>query len=266
MDREPIVAGQFYPENKRKLQLQVAEYLDGTPGPQKTMLAMCPHAGYVFSGPVAGKTLSRANLAENIILIGPNHTGSGADMAVWTDGRWNIPGGSVNINKNLAQELCSTRHFEADYSAHMREHSLEVILPFLKAINDKINIVPISIYNPIPDRLFQAGRDLAHLIKNNEQDISIVVSSDMSHYIPQNQAEKQDNLALEQILSLSPQGLLDTVAQNRISMCGVLPMVLALECVTGLGASKAELIAYSTSGDVLGDRSQVVGYAGVLIS
>jgi len=266
MNRDPIVAGQFYPGTKRELREKVDMYMDGSPGPEKTLLAMCPHAGYMFSGAVAGKTLSRARLAKNIILLGPNHTGAGADLAVWPEGDWNLPGEKISVNRDLAEKIISLPGFEADYTAHQREHSLEVVLPFLVAINPEIKIVPISVSSPDPELILRAGRNLAEAITESKADVSLVVSSDMSHYIPDDKARHLDNMALEQIQALSSRGLLRTVMENRITMCGVLPMSLGLECVSGLGGHKAEVVAYSTSGEVIGDRSQVVGYAGVLIS
>ncbi|MFP4657249.1 MAG: AmmeMemoRadiSam system protein B [Desulfonatronovibrionaceae bacterium] len=265
MDREPIVAGQFYPGSKTELQKKVAMYMDGTPGAKKTLLAMCPHAGYMFSGPVAGKTLSRASLRNTIILLGPNHTGSGAELAVWPDGSWSIPGAKIEVHHELAEQTASLPGFEADYTAHLREHSLEVILPFLAQIDTGITIVPVSVSSRDPETVLMAGRDLAGLIRESGASVSVVVSSDMSHYIPEDRARRLDKMALEQILALSAPGLLRTVVENRISMCGVLPMALGLECACGLGAEHAEVIAYSTSGEVLGDKDQVVGYAGVLV-
>jgi len=266
MNRDPIVAGQFYPGTEKELREKVDMYMDGSPGPEKTLLAMCPHAGYMFSGPVAGKTLSRARLAKNIILLGPNHTRAGADLAVWPEGDWNIPGKKISVNRDLAEKIISLPGFEADYTAHQREHSLEVILPFLSAIDPEIKIVPISVSGSDPELILRAGQNLAETITESHSDVSLVVSSDMSHYIPDDKARHLDNMALEQILALSSRGLLRTVMENRITMCGVLPMSLGLECVSKLGAQNAEVVGYSTSGDVLGDRSQVVGYAGVLIS
>ncbi len=266
MKREPVVAGQFYPASKQELKKQVQGFLEDKPDQERTILAMCPHAGYMFSGPVAGKTLGRARMEKDIILLGPNHSGAGASMAVWPDGQWEIPGESVYINEDLAGKICSLPGFQSDYTAHLREHSLEVILPFLNELNPGTRIVPISISQVTPERLLRAGENLAELLQENDTPATIVVSSDMSHFIPHEQAQKMDNLALEQIQALSPQGLLHTVMENRITMCGVLPMAVGLSCALRLGARQAEIVDYATSGDILGDKSQVVGYAGVLVT
>ncbi len=266
MNRQPVVAGQFYPGNARSLRLEVSEYLQGEPSAEKTLLAMAPHAGYVFSGSTAGKTFARSRLAQKIILIGPNHTGRGEKIAVWPEGNWSLPGLEVPIDPQLVQAVLNIPGFIADHEAHTREHSLEVILPFLSAVLNGFSMAPIAVAEPDPEVLLAAGKNLGLALKNLGEDVSLVVSSDMSHYISHQQAEKIDRLAIDPILNIDPEDLYRVVLANRISMCGVLPMVLGLACVRELGAKKSLLVDYSTSGEVNHDYSRVVGYAGILIS
>ncbi|MFP4108448.1 MAG: AmmeMemoRadiSam system protein B [Desulfonatronovibrio sp.] len=266
MDRQPVVAGQFYPGNWSALQAQVDDYLQGEAEPDKTFLVMVPHAGYVFSGGVAGKTIARANLSRKIILLGPNHSGRGAKMAVWDKGNWIMPGFEAPVDSGLADIVMQVAGFTTDYAAHQQEHSLEAILPFLKVSLDKFSMVPVAVAESDPGLLVKAGKSLGQAIKNKGEDVSVVVSSDMSHYVSQDQARENDQLAIDRVLALDPEGLYRTVAENRISMCGMLPMVLGLACVRELGATKGRLVGYATSGDVNNDYSKVVGYAGIIIS
>lgn len=268
MRRRAIVAGQFYPARQEELQAQLNVFLkteqrtEIKPAP----LCMVPHAGYVFSGPVAGKTLALAGLQNTVLLLGPNHTGQGRPMAIWAEGEWEIPGAVLEVETELAQALLQAcPALEKDFQAHVYEHSLEVVLPFIHMLQPKAKIVPICVAETDPSILFQTGQELGNLLRNRTQPVSIVVSSDMSHFLPQDQARAQDNLALEAISALDPQKLYQVVRENRISMCGVLPMTMGLAAAQELGCHQAEVIEYSTSGDKTGDYSQVVGYAGVLV-
>ncbi len=268
MNRQPVVAGQFYPGNANELMSQVKDYLSAADSVSEkhTLLAMVPHAGYIFSGPVAGITLGKANLAETVILLGPNHTGLGESLAVWTEDSWIFPGHSVAVNTELAHALVETNTgYSADTMAHAREHSLEVILPFLIAKNQNISIVPIAVSQSNPRELVRAAKSLAQVIAAANTPISIVVSSDMSHYISAEDAKALDSLALQAIVELRPDKLYNTVRGKHITMCGVLPMTLGLTTVLELGATHASVAAYSNSGQASGDQSRVVGYAGVLV-
>jgi len=269
MNRSPIVAGQFYPGSAATLSKQVAGYLGPAAAESagQTILAMVPHAGYIYSGPVCGKTLGAANLADVILLLGPNHTGRGKRLAVWPDGAWSIPGCELAVDAETADALLRAEPgLVADYAAHLGEHSLEVILPFLCAKNPKTRIIPLCVSERDPATLAAVGAGIARTLKDRGVPASIVVSSDMSHYISHEAAKQLDAMALERITALDPDGLYQTVGEQGISMCGVLPMTLGLHIAIGLGATSAEIIAYATSGETSGDFSQVVGYAGALIS
>jgi hypothetical protein len=265
--RQPLVAGRFYPGNPAELRREVEAYL-AKAQPESdapTILAMVPHAGYVYSGAVAGRTLGAANLADTLILLGPNHTGRGRRLAVWPDGAWVIPGGQIPVDADLAEAfLAAEPRLAADTAAHLGEHSLEVLLPFLRQRNPACRIVPVVVSEPDPDVLGEVAVAMAGVVRNRTEPVSIVVSSDMSHYVPVDTAKRLDALALSRALALDPPGLWRVVRESGISMCGVLPMVLGLHLANALGAGEAKLAAYATSGDASGDMSQVVGYAGLL--
>jgi len=268
MDRQPIVAGRFYEGRGPALKDDVRSLMGGvTRDDTPTILAMVPHAGYVYSGAVCGRTLARARLAPTILLLGPNHTGQGRSLAVWPDGRWHTPTGGLDVDSRLADALLSAEsRLSRDVAAHMGEHSLEVVVPFLEQASPGATIVPVSVSEQRPDVLAEVGRAVAGVLSGWDSPVSVVVSSDMSHYISHDAAAKRDAMALAAIESLDPQGLYSVVRREGISMCGVLPMTLGLATAVALGASKAEVVEYATSGDVSGDKSRVVGYAGVIVS
>ncbi|BCS86795.1 AmmeMemoRadiSam system protein B [Pseudodesulfovibrio sediminis] len=269
MDRQPIVAGRFYDADPDKLNAMVDGYLalGGEQSQEITLLAMVPHAGYVFSGAVCGKTFGMANLADTVVLIGPNHTGRGERFSLWEEGRWHIPGGFLPIDTQLAKLLLeSDPNIVADTAAHVGEHSLEVILPFLRQLAPASTIVPLSVSMPSLPVLKQVGQALGQTLASLDRPVSLVISSDMSHYISHDDAKKMDSLALDAAVNLDPERLYNTVRGHDISMCGVLPMTVGLYAALEMGAEKGELVAYATSGEVSGDFDQVVGYAGVLVS
>lgn len=268
-DRIPVVAGQFYPGDAETLDQEVRAYLsqaeDKAQAP--TLLAMAPHAGWVYSGAVAGATLGHANLAETVLLLGPNHTGMGKPLAVWPRGRWLFPGGGLEVDEELAALLMEKEHrLEPDRAAHLREHSLEVLVPFLAALNPAMKIVPIAVAQPDAETLMAVGKTLGRTLRGLGREVSLVVSSDMSHFVTHEEAQELDGQALDPALALNPALFHQTVRQGGISMCGVLPMTLALAAAIELGASETEITGYATSGEVNGDLSRVVGYAGFVAS
>lgn len=269
MIRKPVVAGQFYPGSAAALDREVRSMLAkaAPPDAQPTILAMVPHAGYVYSGEVAGRTLGQANLAGDFLLLGPNHTGLGAPLSVWNRGQWLTPLCSLEIDEALADALIGAdARLAADQDAHLQEHSLEVVLPFLCALKPHPRGVPMAVSAQRLSDLAGVARNMASVIKAWPEPVSIVVSSDMSHYVPADRARDLDSLALSAIREMDPVGLYSTVREMGISMCGVLPMTLGLMIALELGATKAEVAAYANSGDASGDFDRVVGYAGVLVS
>ncbi len=269
MNRQPVVAGRFYDANIDKLNAMVDGFLGLTEEkrPERTVVAMVPHAGYVFSGAVCGKTLSAANLESTLLLLGPNHTGRGDAFSLWPEGAWDIPGARIPVDEELAATLLDAEPLvTANTTAHIGEHSLEVLLPFLYRLNPDTAIVPIAISAHSFEHLAAVGTAIGVVLKAFQRPVSIVVSSDMSHYISDDDARRKDKIALDAALSLEPRALFSAVRQHEISMCGVLPMTTSLFAARQLGATKGELIAYATSGEVSGDFDKVVGYAGVVVS
>lgn len=268
-DRQPAVAGQFYTNDPEALHTEVQGYLDQAQSKNTahTILAMAPHAGYYYSGVIAGVTLGQANLGETVLLLGPNHTGLGKHFAVWPDGRWLYPGGALKVDAELAALLCEKEPLlTPDTLAHQREHSLEVMVPFLAALNPQTRIVPICISHPSLDTLLGVGKAIGRVLRGFPRSVSILVSSDMSHFVHHELAKEQDTQALEPALHLDAVRFYETVRGNNISMCGVLPMTVGIAAAVELGASESEITGYATSGQINGEMRRVVGYAGMLVS
>jgi len=267
MIRPAVVAGQFYPGQKESLLKSVESLMPSTVYEQSAIGLMSPHAGYIYSGGVAGQTFSTVKIPDEVIILGPNHHGRGHMAAVYTSGAWETPLGQMMIATDLARRILTECPMTAEDSvAHRFEHSLEVQLPFLQCRASDISIVPICISRMPLETLLQLGDGLARAASSSSSTPLVVASTDMTHYEAGNVARKKDFMALEKVLALDPKGLYDVVQENKISMCGVLPTVVMLQAAIVLGATDAELIAYSNSGDVTGDQSEVVGYAGVRIS
>jgi AmmeMemoRadiSam system protein B len=265
IDRNPAFAGQFYAGRFDQWRAVVERCMEGeVQGLNLTRLAMVPHAGHVFSGGVAGRTLGQAHLTDTILLLGPNHTGLGAPLAVWPDGKWLLPGAELAVDQELAAAILQAEPAcKADRAAHLSEHSLEVVLPFLWAKNPDLRIVPIVVGDPRPAVLAGAAAKIAEVLAGRV--ISIVVSSDMNHFASDQETRLIDQRALDAVLTLNPMEYYGVIRQNKISMCGVLPMTLGMHLANMLGASTARVMSYATSGEVNGDMDRVVGYAGVII-
>ncbi len=269
--RLPKVAGQFYPASATELEHITRTCMADAPRhqPSDTLLAMVPHAGYNFSGAVAGQTLGQARLPHTLFLLGPNHTGNGAGVAVWPHGAWRTPLGDVPVHAPLAEAFCrQCSRATPDTLAHQDEHSLEVLLPFLQSACSSLQIVPIAIADPDPDTLYAVGQSLAALIAapTITGPLAMIASTDMSHFVSHAEACRLDALALQHIAALDPEGLYRTVRRHRISMCGLLPVTAALVACRLLGASNATITQYTTSGQLTGDHHSVVGYAGALVA
>lgn len=269
--RQPVVNGRFYPGSPDELTAEIAAFM-GAPdkdAPRRPWAVMLPHAGYMYCGKVIGQTLAGCELAPRLVVLCPNHTGRGAPLGVWPAGAWLEPRGPVPVDAALARELCeSGGGFEADTASHLGEHSIEVILPFLQGLSgDSLRgIVPVCVGTQSPKILSHAGAALAAILKRPENaDVGLVVSSDMNHYENEKRTLEKDNLALERALAADPDGLLATVAREKISMCGAGPLALALYAARALGGASVELVAHDTSASASGDASHTVGYAGLRI-
>lgn len=263
------VAGQFYPASKNELKRQVESLIDKEAKKSDAIACMLPHAGYVYSGRVAGETVSQVNLKEKIILLGPNHTGYGMRFSIMTEGTWQTPLGEVKIDSDLAKEILKgSQYLKDDSLAHAYEHSLEVELPFLQYFRDNFEIVPIAFLTDNVPALKKVGEEIAGVVKAGKIEGStlIIASSDMTHYEAQEQAEKKDKQAIDAILEMDGDKLMDNVRGLKITMCGYAPVIAMLSAAKYLGAKKGRLIQYQTSGDITGDTDSVVGYAGIIIS
>jgi len=271
--RHPAVAGQFYPSNPNKLRQEIESFVQ--PGREKIRALGCvvPHAGYMYSGHVAGAVYARLELPRRFIILCPNHTGAGQPLAIMSRGYWLTPLGEAAIDEPLAEEL--KRQFSSlreDAVAHFREHALEVQLPFLQQMVHEFTFVPIVVGTGRLEVLTELGSSLARVLKTPapadgpKRDVLIIASSDMNHYEGDERTRIKDRMAIDRVLALDPAGLWETVQREQISMCGYGPAVAMLTAARELGATKAELVKYATSGDVSGDRDGVVGYAGMIVS
>jgi hypothetical protein len=272
MVREAAVAGQFYPGSEKELLSEVQGFLErgakGEDGPRVRALGViAPHAGYVYSGAVAGAVYAHIEVPRKVIVLCPNHTGMGEPLAIMSHGRFRTPLGEVEIDGTLAEAL--KRGFpllREDDAAQLREHAVEVQLPFLQVVRKDVTIVPITVGIGQFEVLSALGVVMAKVIAECGEPVLMVASSDMNHYEDDAETRVKDALAIEQVCGLHPKGLYETVRGQDISMCGYGPAVAMLTAAIRLGATSAELVKYATSGDVSGDREHVVGYAGIAVS
>jgi len=264
--RSPAVAEQFYYGDLSKLTHQVEQYIDIKAKKEKVIGIVSPHAGLVYSGPVAGAVYSEIDFPETFVLIGPNHTGLGAQISLMESGEWEIPTGVLQIDEKLSYRIAmDVPIVTKDTQAHMFEHSLEVQLPFILYFSKKTKIVPIVMLSASIDECRMLGEGIAKALKGANYPVVIVASSDMSHYVHDDVARQKDGKAINKILSLDPEGLYEVVLKERISMCGYLPVTTMLFAAKALGAQSSRLVKYSTSAEVSGDYDHVVGYAGIVL-
>lgn len=266
--RKPAVAGQFYPLSAKELNAQINSLVDKRAKKYNTVACVLPHAGYIYSGEVAGKTLSCVNIKDRIILMGPNHTGYGVPFSIMTNGTWQTPLGEVKIDAGLAEMILQgCRYLKDDFQAHIYEHSLEAELPFLQYLKGSFEIVPVIFSCDDLFILKEIGKSIAKIIINSglKDSVTIIASSDMTHYEAQEEAQRKDREAINAILELNENRLMQKIKELNISMCGYAPVIAMLSAAKLLGAKGAKLIKYQTSGDVTGDKSSVVGYAGITI-
>jgi AmmeMemoRadiSam system protein B len=278
--RTPAVAGRFYSGRAEELLREIREYTSPgeTPAEASRIPAIgcvAPHAGYIYSGSVAGAVYSRLEIPERCVILCPNHTGKGRALAVMAHTAWQTPLGEVAADADLSDRLL--RRFPAlqeDSAAHRGEHAIEVQLPFLQAQQPKLNIVPIAIGTSDFDLLRGLGEALAEAIGDPQEEdhaedrkkkVLIVASSDMNHYESDAITRVKERKAIERVLALDARGLWEVVMSEDISMCGFGPTIVMLTAAKLLGATSAALVKYATSGDVSGDYESVVGYAGIIV-
>lgn len=268
--RAPAVAGRFYPGDSDRLAAEVDELLAAAESrPRELVAAMAPHAGYVYSGGVAAEVFAAAEVPERIIVVAPNHTGRGPRISVFDGEAYQMPWGPVPIDRELAAAvLAEVPGASADADAHDGEHAIEVELPFLHARQPNLRIVPIVVGYISEAAAIELGRGLHRAVNRVDAagSVLVIASSDMSHFLTDREARAIDQIALEPLLAFDPSGLYETVRERDISMCGFIPATAMLAYAELAGARAPELVRYATSGDAFGDRSRVVGYAGVVMA
>ena len=266
MIRHPVVAGQFYPGDVKSLRAMLAKLIDKKARKQDVIGLLMPHAGYPYSGKVAGAAISRVKLKETCIIMGPSHTGAGKPFSIMTAGKWQTPLGEVEIDEELAKNLAEkSAYLREDERAHRQEHAVEVQLPFLQFLKPDVKIVPI-VLSYAPAAVYkEIGREISAAIRETGRQAVIIASGDMTHYEPQEVAREKDSRAIEAMLDLDEDELTRLFEELRISMCAHGPAVALIAAAKELGAGRADLVKYQTSGDTTGDYSAVVGYAGVII-
>jgi AmmeMemoRadiSam system protein B len=264
MIREPAVAGTFYPAAAATLAAGVDRFLGASRAASPALGLLVPHAGYIYSGAVAGATFASAAIPDRVIVLGPNHTGLGRARAALSPAEaWRTPLGLVPRDAPVCEALAATPGIAPDAAAHAREHSLEVELPFLQRVNPGFSLAALCLAHLSYPECEALAAVVAAAAR--EAGALVVASSDMSHFLPAAAARAADHRALEPLLALDAEGLYRRVHEEEISMCGIIPAVVMLLAARALGARSAELIRYAHSGEVSGDDERVVGYAGVVV-
>jgi hypothetical protein len=266
MIRQPVVAGQFYEGHPDALRKDVESRLHPAARKEVALGCVCPHAGFMYSGYVTGAVLSAIHVPKTVVVVSFSHRGLGERYAVWPTGAWKTPLGNVPINEPLTSKLLKgSSLLVGDTETFAFEHSGEVMLPFLQMLKPEVDVVMVSVYpvSPLED-LQTIGREMAAAFREAGAKPLVLASTDMTHYAPAATAEKQDRLAIREMLRLDEAGLYDVVRDNDISMCGVCPVVVTMTCVKELGATTARLVRYENSGKATHDTSSVVAYAGLI--
>ena len=270
MLRLPAVSGRFYPSEPAELSTVVGNHSRrAEPHTELWPVKAClvPHAGYMYSGHVTGAVLSRIRLPRKILILGVRHFPRGQPMAILSSGEWRTPLGDAPIDSNLAQALraaCPLLHEDA--LAHRTEHSLEVQIPFLQVLKPGFVFVPVALGTVRFEELVIVGESIGHVLAASSDEILLLTTSDLNHYEDDATTRVKDRQAIDRLLALDARGLYDVCRNENISMCGLGPAVAMLTALGQLGVKTAGLVRYATSGDVSGDTSAVVGYAGMVFS
>jgi hypothetical protein len=266
MIRRSAVAGTFYPGTRERLRLALQDLMPAAAPRQPALGLVVPHAGYLYSGKVAGAVYGRVEFPEVFVILGPNHTGLGAGAAIMTSGEWETPLGRVPIDTAVARAILGeSAVLEEDPLGHAREHSIEVQLPFLQYFDIPFTFVPISLFSHELVACQAVGRAIANGVRASGKRTVFVASTDMSHYVSRKEASAKDRKAIDAILALDPDGLHRVVLREGISMCGFHAATAMLVAAKALGGTAAELILYTDSGEVTRDTAQVVAYAGLIV-
>jgi len=264
--REPIAVNRFYSGNPEDLKRTIVNFLKQDEEKIQVKGLVSPHAGFMYSGAVAGATFSKIKPADVYVILGPNHTGYGTKVSISGEDSWKTPLGEVKIDDKIRETLLqSSDILKINDDAHKFEHSIEVQLPFIQMLNENFSFVPIVIKSSEKNIYKKLARALSESIKQVDKNVVIIASSDMTHYEPHETAKKKDSKVIKKMLSLDSEAVFDTVISQRITMCGYMPVTVMLASCKTLGAYEAKLIDYQTSGDVTGDKSSVVGYTGIIV-
>ncbi len=260
--KKPAVAGSFYPSKKEEL-FKLMDLLCGPPNDIKidALGAMVPHAGYIYSGHTACSVYKALKPKKNVILMGPNHTGMGPNISIYDGDFWENSIGKVEINKALREKICEFYLCKEDELAHLHEHSLEVQLPFLQKYFESFSIVPIVIKFLSYDEAYSFGKHIGKLL---DEESIVIISSDMSHYVSEEAAQKLDSFAFEAIKNLDTKALYERVLKYNLTMCGFLPAVVGIEALKEKGIKEVRVVEYTNSGMVNGDKDKVVSYLGLI--
>ncbi len=272
----------WYPSSPERLRRDIETYIEGyiaAGGHASPALGLIsPHAGYVYSGPVAGKGYAAVEVTPTVIVLAPPHRHAGAAVSVWSGGAWETPLGEVPVDEDLRAiilERCDAAAL--DDLAHSDEHSLELQLPFLQVKREDVRIVPVAVATRDVRTLRSLGAACAEAARAAAGGRALIVaSSDMNHFESEAVAKRKDGLALERARELDAEGLLEVVEREDISMCGVAPSAAMLFAAKELGAREAEIVAYGTSADAIKKTARndeerreaerkVVGYAAVAV-
>jgi AmmeMemoRadiSam system protein B len=264
MIREPAVAGLFYSADPAVLGKTIESFVIKSTSPLKAQAVLVPHAGYIYSGAVAGAVFSAVELPRRLVVLGPNHTGCGLPLALYPSGEWRTPLGLATIDAGMNRHLIEAcPGLVEDSRAHQREHSLEVQIPFLQALIPSFEFSAICVGTANRSTLDELGRALSKAVRSSEEPVLLIASSDMTHFESVTVAAQQDKMAIDRMIAVDPEGLYRVVDENEISMCGFAPAVAVLTACRELGSSVGRLIRYSNSGEVSGDFDRVVAYAGL---
>lgn len=275
--RPPAQAGTFYKGNVHALKAQIEQCFLHKLGPRKIPKTaengarkivglVCPHAGYEYSGPIAAHAYYRLALdgkPDTVVICGPNHTGYGSALAIMKEGFWQTPLGNVELDSELADAIIKNSGIlDVDDQAHRYEHSIEIQLPFLQYLyGSGFKFVPIAFLMQDLQSSIEVGEAVAKALRS--KNAVIIASNDMTHYEPQNQAERKDKMAVAMAEKMDAEKYYSTIENHNISSCGYGPVVATITASKLLGADNAQLLCYRTSGDVTGDHSSVVGYASI---
>jgi AmmeMemoRadiSam system protein B len=269
MLRLPAVSGRFYPSDPTELTALIRKYTtsENTVKPVRAKACLVPHAGYVYSGHVAGAVYSRIAIPKKIMILGVRHYPRGENAAILSSGAWRTPLGDAAIDEALAEALrAACPLLREDSVAHSSEHSLEVQIPFLQVLQPGFTFVPVALGTVRFEDLVAIGESIRRVLAASTEQILLVTTSDLNHYENDATTRVKDRKAIDRILALDARGLYDTCRNEAISMCGLGPTVALLTALQSMGSTQPELVRYATSGDVSGDFAGVVGYAGMIFS